>query len=396
MRIEARRIRGVGCDRHRGLQSSSYEIGRGARCLDLRVVPRGGGLRGLDGSAPGADGAGRRPDTAPRPRRRTHLGREAGVGEAPAGSVGHPGPAVPRDRAGERLLERRGRVLRHRHRGLRQADDDDPACRLRDDRPADVHRLRTEQAGRSPAATAAADLRRRARRLLDRRRRHPAQAALQRRHVRRRRARRRRRSRIPHMARARDHAGQRALAATTALRQGPHADPVRPGTRRLRTVLRLRTAGRGLRRLARPSALGHRLGPERRSPITSPPTSRSPSLPRTAATARTAPTTRGSPTTSSAGSRTATTPSSPRTSTQPACAAGASPVSMAAKPGSRYRAAEAAHDILPSGEGLDSGPNEAAQPVPAFGSAPPAPSSDSPTGSGRLRRHGHVAVVADA
>ena len=65
--------------------------------------------------------------------------------QLPGGSVGHPGPALPRDRAGERLRERRGRLLRHRHRGLRQADDDDPACRLRDDRPADVHRLRTEQ-----------------------------------------------------------------------------------------------------------------------------------------------------------------------------------------------------------------------------------------------------------
>ena len=74
-------------------------------------------------------------------------------------------------------------------------------------------------------------------------------------------------------------------------------------------------AGRGLRRLARPGPLRHRLGPDdaRRSHLR--PTSRSPSLPRTAATARTAPTTRGSPTTSSAGSRTATTPSSPRTST---------------------------------------------------------------------------------
>ena len=95
--------------------------------------------------------------------------------------------------------------------------------------------------------------------------------------------------------------------------RGPHADPVRPGTRRLRAVLRLREAGRGLRRLARAGALRHRLGPDdaRRSHLR--PTSRSPSLRRSAATARTAPTTRGSPTTSSAGSRNATTPSSPRT-----------------------------------------------------------------------------------
>ena len=88
---------------------------------------------------------------------------------------------------------------------------------------------------------------------------------------------------------------------------------LRPGTRRLRAVLRLRGAGRGLRRLAASGCGRTSPGARRRSPITSPPTSRSPSLPHTAATARTAPTTRGSPTTSSAGSRSATTPSSPRT-----------------------------------------------------------------------------------
>ena len=82
----------------------------------------------------------------------------------------------------------------------------------------------------------------------------------------------------------------------------PHADPLRPRTRRLRTVLRLRTARRRLRRLARPSALRHRLGPSDARRSRSPPTSRSPSLPRTAATARRAPTTPESPTTSSGGS----------------------------------------------------------------------------------------------
>ena len=104
MRIEARRIRGVGCDRHSGLQSSSYEIGRGARCLDLRVVPRVGGLRELVGSAPRADGAGRRPDTAARPRAshsprtRSRCGRSSRL-------IGRPSrPAVPRDRTREQLL----------------------------------------------------------------------------------------------------------------------------------------------------------------------------------------------------------------------------------------------------------------------------------------------------
>src|SRR4051812_4282830 len=83
------------------------DIGGHARRLDMRLVPRAGRLWGLIGSTPRAKGAGRRPDTAPRPRRRAHLRREAGVEEAPAGSVGHPGPAVPRDRGRERLLKRR-------------------------------------------------------------------------------------------------------------------------------------------------------------------------------------------------------------------------------------------------------------------------------------------------
>ena len=76
--------------------------------------------------------------------------------------------------AGERLRERGGR------RRTASARDDFAkqmtmiaARRLRDDRPADVPRLRAGQAGRPPAAAAAADLRRRPSRLLDRRRRHP-------------------------------------------------------------------------------------------------------------------------------------------------------------------------------------------------------------------------------
>ena len=172
-----------------------------ARRLDLRGVSRGRRLRGLER----IDGPRRPPRRTPLPAPAVdpHLGGEAGVGQAPAGPVGDPGPALPRDRPRERLLERRRRLLRHRHRGLRQADDDDPACRLRDDRPADVHRLRRQRSRSTSPAAAAADLRRRARRLLDRRRRHPAQAALQRGHVRRRRARRRRRSRVPHLAGAR-------------------------------------------------------------------------------------------------------------------------------------------------------------------------------------------------
>ena len=43
-----------------------------------------------------------------------------------------------------------------------------------------------------------------------------------------------------------------------------------PGAGRLRAVLRLREAGRGLRRLARARAVRHRVGPGRRSPIRSP------------------------------------------------------------------------------------------------------------------------------
>ena len=132
-------------------------------------------------------------------------------------------------------------------------------------------------------------------------------------HVRRRRSGRRRRSRVPHLEGARERSGQRPVAAAAALRQGSHADPVRPRRRRLRAVLRLQGTGRGLRRLAEARALRHRMGPGARSPTTSPPTSRSPSRRRTAATARTAPTTRRSPTISSAGSRTATTRSSRRT-----------------------------------------------------------------------------------
>ena len=174
MRIEARRIRGADCDRSwRTTVETSYEgIGGGARCLDLRAVPRAGGLRGLDGSA--SSRRRRRPDTAPRPDVTLTAEEKQVWAKLPPDRSADPGAALPRDRAGERLLERRRRRLRHRHRGLRQADDDDPARRLPDDRPADVHRLRAEEAGRPPAAAAAADLRRRARRLVDRRRRHPA------------------------------------------------------------------------------------------------------------------------------------------------------------------------------------------------------------------------------
>ena len=58
-----------------------------------------------------------------------------------------------------------------------------------------------------------------------------------------------------------DRAGQRALGASAALRQGgPHADPLRPGIRGLRAVLRLREAGGGFRRLARAGAVRHRSG----------------------------------------------------------------------------------------------------------------------------------------
>ena len=280
-----------------------------ARRLDVRVVPRGRRLRGLDGCGPAADGAAphaRAPLPAPEV---TLTSDEKQVwAKLPPDRSAIPVLALPRDRAGERLLERRGRFLRHRRRGLRQADDGDPARRLRDGRPADVPRLREREAGRSPSAAAAAHLRRRAGRLVDGRRRHPARAGLQRGHVRRRRACRRRRSRVPHLAGARDRAGQRPLAAAAPLRQGPHADPATarvPTTtgRSTPTRSRARTSTAGGSGCGRTSS-----GARRRSPITSPPTGRSPSRRRTAATARTAPTTRGSPTISSAGSRTATTP----------------------------------------------------------------------------------------
>ena len=78
----------------------------------------------------------RRPHADPGTVRDPHVAGEAGVGQAPAGPVRDPGAALPRDRPGERLLERRRRLLRHRRRRLRQADDGDPACRLRDGRPA--------------------------------------------------------------------------------------------------------------------------------------------------------------------------------------------------------------------------------------------------------------------
>ena len=144
------------------------------------------------------------------------------------------------------------------------------------------------EAGRSSAAAAAAHVRRRARGLVDGRRRDPARARLQRRHVRRRRPRRRRRSGVPDVAGAPDRAGQRPLAAAAPLRRGPSADPVRAGRRRLRAVLRVHGAGRGLRRLARAGAVGHRMGPADARRARPRRTSRSRSRPRTATTARTA------------------------------------------------------------------------------------------------------------
>ena len=63
---------------------------------------------------------------------------------------------------------------------------------------------------------------------------------------------------------------ERPLAAPAPLGQRPPADPVRARPERLRPLLRLRAAGRGLRRLAAAGALGHRLGPGRRSQTTSP------------------------------------------------------------------------------------------------------------------------------
>ena len=100
------------------------------------------------------------------------------------------------------------------------------------------------------------------------------------------------------------HSGKATHRSTTA------RDPTTTG-RSTPTSSRARTSTAGAT-ASTPTSTGAR----RRSPITSPPTGRSPSLPRTAATARTAPTTPGSPMTCSAGSPTATTPSSPRTSTR--------------------------------------------------------------------------------
>ena len=68
MRIEARRIRGAAVTVMEGYSQAPMKIGRGARRLDLRVVPRAGGLRGLVGSAPptpGEPAAARTPLPAP-------------------------------------------------------------------------------------------------------------------------------------------------------------------------------------------------------------------------------------------------------------------------------------------------------------------------------------------
>ena len=72
--------------------------------------------------------------------------------------------------------------------------------------------------------------------------------------------------------------------------------------RRLRPLLRLRGAERGLRRMAEAGSLRHQLGPEHARRPHPQPTARSPSLPRTATTASKAPTTHASPTICSAGS----------------------------------------------------------------------------------------------
>ena len=82
-------------------------------------LPRDGSLRG-----PGRHALRRTERTpTPRPGGRAHRRGEAGLGEAPARPLRDPGAPLPRDRPGERLLERCGRRIRRRHRGLRQADD---------------------------------------------------------------------------------------------------------------------------------------------------------------------------------------------------------------------------------------------------------------------------------
>ena len=109
------------------------------------------------------------------------------------------------------------------------------------------------------------------------------------------------RPRIPDLAGARDGPVERALAAPAPLRPRAPADPVRPRPERLRPVLRLRAAGRDVRRMAGAACAPTSTGARTRSPTRFPLTNRSPSPPRTATTGRTAPTTRASRTTCSAG-----------------------------------------------------------------------------------------------
>ena len=157
---------------HQGYSGHSHaSIGGGRRDLDVRGVSRGRRMRGHEGRGLAAA---RLPHADPGTVRDAHGGGERGVGQAPAGPDRDPGAALPRHRpGGEQLLERRRRLLRHRRRRLRQADDGDPPCRLPDDRAADVHRLRRQEARRPAPAAAAAHVRRCAGRLVGRRRRHP-------------------------------------------------------------------------------------------------------------------------------------------------------------------------------------------------------------------------------
>ena len=254
------------------------------------------------------------PDADPGAGGRAHARGEGGLGAAPSGPLRGAGAALPRDRRTERLLQLGGRAIRRQCVRLREADDDDQARRLSDDRPADVRRLRPRAPGEAPAATAAAHVRRCARGLVDGLREHPAQASLHRRHVRRRGPRLGLRPGVPDVGRAAGDGAHRPLEQPAPRRaRRAHVHPVRLEHESDRPVLRVQEAGRGLLAVAGSREVGHRGGAEASSPNRFRGTSRSPSPLPSERTDRKGRTTSGSPPISSPGSRDATRRCSRRT-----------------------------------------------------------------------------------
>ena len=162
-------------------------IGRGSVGPELRPGVHGRRLRKVQRRLVSLDAY---PDPDPGAGGRTHDRGEGSLGAAPSGPVGSAGAGLPRDRRDERILQRGRRSIRRRCVRLCEADDDDRARRLSDDRAADVRRLRPRKARGAPAAAATAHVRRRPGGLVDRLGVRPRAAPLHRRHARRRGSRR--------------------------------------------------------------------------------------------------------------------------------------------------------------------------------------------------------------